>query len=119
MIGSKRFASERTVDLISILLRDFFDAIIEICFILPCYALFSCTSFDLSEMSLASRTERRKALSSAYSSRKKCMWIAAIFVTDCFYQSLWSDPFTAYCNVLENISTRENFWSTGLFYNLR
>ena len=78
MIASKRFAIEHSVDLILILLRDFFDAIIKICFILPRCALFSCTSFDLSEMSLASRTERRKALSSAYSSRKKCMWIAVI-----------------------------------------
>ena len=40
---------------------------------------------DVTKMSSASRTEHQEALGFAYRSRKKFMWIAVIFVTDCFY----------------------------------
>ena len=46
---------------------------------------FSALHVDITKVSLASRREHhQEALSFAYRSRKKCMWIAIIFVPDCF-----------------------------------
>ena len=38
--------------------------------------------FGIIKVSLVSQTEHQEALSFVYSSQKKCMWIAIIFVTN-------------------------------------
>ena len=49
---------------------------------------FPALHFDVTQMSVASRIERQQALSSAYRSWKKCIWIASIFVTDLVFMSV-------------------------------
>ena len=51
---------------------------------------FPALYFDITNMSLTSRTEYQEALSFADRSRKKCLWIAIIFVTNCFYLCGWN-----------------------------
>ena len=52
---------------------------------LPHCAFISCASFGRNRMSLASRIRRQEAVSFADRSRKKYVWIAVSFVTDCSY----------------------------------
>ena len=85
MIHSKRFATERAVDFISVLEADFF---------------FPRFHFDVTKVSGVTDRTPEARLSFAYRSRKKFRWIAITFVTACIFLSLWTEILMTFCSVL-------------------
>ena len=61
---------------------------------------FPALRFDVTKVSLPSRIEHQK-LSFGYRSRKRCMYIAVIFVTDCFIsvERTFDDVLQCYRNI--------------------
>ena len=72
--------------------------------------------FNFTKMSLASSTEIQEALSFAYRSRKMCMWISTVFVTD--FLSLLGEFLTMHCNNVKKQCPREKVWSVVFYRNL-
>ena len=81
MIHSKRSVTKWAADFISVLSGDF----LILTLITAAYTLFPALHFDITKVSLESRTEHQEAVSFACRSQKKYLQLAVLFVTGSFY----------------------------------
>ena len=92
MIRRNSFVIEHAIDFISVLLWLFLDTTsLTLVTVTPISLTHYCIvrslpmlHFDLAKMSLASQVRHQESCSFAYRLWKKCLWIAIIFVTDCY-----------------------------------